>query len=278
MGMKSLARQFRHSALLLAAFTGTLLAEPPPHQWALPKYLREASGLDVISEHMLLAHNDEKGKIYRLDLETETVAQVAAIGKPAIRDDFEGIAADGSRVFLITSKGMLYIIEEPAVLSPATTEKHIVNAKRVSTGAGRYCEIEGLHYEAGILLLPCKTVLTPGDKGHLIVLAYELNSGRLSTLIKIPKPSIPGIKKLNLTAIDATDNHYYIVAANRLVLIDKQSRQTRTFKLKKSLHQQVEGLAVMPDGSFVLVEDNRDGISRVSQYQSLDQLEEKGID
>jgi len=275
--MKVLARSFRRFAFCLAA-AAPAQADAPPHQWELPKYLREASGLEVVNEHMLLAHNDEKGKIYRLNLRTETVEQVAAIGKPAVRDDFEGIASDGHRVFLMTSKGLLYIIEEPAVLDPLTTEIRIVDARRLSTGAGRYCEVEGLHYEAGSLLIPCKNVLSPGDKGHLIVLAYALESGRLSTLIKMPRSAIPGIKKLNLTAIDTTDSHYYIVAANRLVLINKQNRQTRTFKLKKSLHEQVEGLAVMPDGSFVLVEDNRDGISRVSHYQSLAQLEEKGLD
>jgi hypothetical protein len=276
--MRNPTRALYCFTLCLVMTAPAATAESTPHQWELPKYLREASGLDVISPGMLLAHNDEKGKLYRINLESEIVEKVASIGKPAVRDDFEGIASDGNRVFLITSKGMLYIIDDPAVLTTGPVENRIVDARRVPTGAGRYCEIEGLHHEAGILLLPCKNVLTPGDKDNLIVLAYKLETGSLTTLIKIPKSAIPGIKKLNLTAIDATGSHYYIVAANRLVLIEKENRQTRVFKLKKSLHEQIEGLAVMPDGSLVLVEDNRDGVSRLTHYESLDQLEEKGLD
>ena len=192
MGMKSFTRQFRYSALWLAAFTGASVAEPPPHQWALPKCLREASGLDVISEHMLLAHNDEKGKIYRLNLETETVAQVAAIGKPTVRDDFEGIAADGSRVFLITSKGMLYIIEEPAVLS----QQRLRNTSS-TPGACQPAPAATVKSKACITRLASSALQDRADTRRQRspdCLAYELISGRLSTLIKIPKPAIPGIK------------------------------------------------------------------------------------
>lgn len=57
-----------------------------------------------------------------------------------------------------------------------------------------------------------------------------------------------------------------------LVLVDRSTRAARAYKLRKKFHRQIEGLAILDDGAIVLVEDNAEGVSRLTKYESLDQL------
>lgn len=255
-----------------------------PIQWPLPRYLREASGLAVIDSNTLLAHNDEKGNIYRIKLSDRSVVRLASIGKPAVRGDFEGIAFDRHRIFLSTSDGLVLEVTDANLAG----EKQTVGARKIQTGAGKRCEIEGLHYlpdqtatpenkKSGQLLLPCKNPRDQKYKQRLVVFSYDLSTEVTSELLNISQSEIPGIKKIHLTAIDATPTHFYIVSASRLIVIDRESLTTRAFKLRKKLHEQIEGIAVMKDGSFLLVEDNAKGLARITYYAGLHLLEEKGV-
>ena len=74
------------------------------------------------------------------------------------------------------------------------------------------------------------------------------------------------------TAFEATKKHYYIVTENYLVRIDRSSLQGESFRLNNDLHRQVEGIALLPDGTIILVEDNRRGLARLTRYESFDEL------
>jgi hypothetical protein len=263
-------RSYLFALLLLPACAKSQLGEIElrPEQWVLPKFLREASGLAVADSGFVYAHNDEKGNIYRVNIHNGTVLKVASIGKPTIRRDFEGIAASPSTIFLTTSKGTVY-----RTTRPDTSNGHrVINDAAVSTGLSDQCEIEGLHYDNGDLLLPCKTPLRKRFKNHLVVFRYNIETGETSELFSIPRKNIDGIKKLRLTAIDATVSHYYLVSGNQLVLVDRDSHAAKAYKLRKKFHKQVEGISVLDNGSILLVEDNRKGLSRLTKYRSLDEL------
>ena len=145
----------------------------------------------------------------------------------------------------------------------------------LDTGLGSRCELEGLHHHAGRLLLPCKNARLPDYQDRLVVFYYDLADGSTGEVISIGRGTVPGLKKLRLTAIDQVGDEIYLVSANRLLLINLKTQHTRTFKLPKKYHEQIEAIAVMPDGSIFLAEDNSKGLARLTRYSGLDELEEK---
>jgi hypothetical protein len=241
-----------------------------PEQWTLPKFLRETSGLAPAGPGFLLAHNDEKANVYRIDIENRSVIKLASVGKPPLRGDFEGIAFDGQQVFLATSNGIIYVIPG----THPSNKKQVVTARKMDTGLGKQCELEGLHYIDGRLLLPCKNPLNPEHRNRLVVFSYDLATKSTSLLVSLDKDSIPGLKKLRLTAVEQVDDTLYLVSANRLLLIDLKDNSTRAFKLHKKYHEQIEAIAVTPQGIY-LAEDNSKGRSRLTRYNSVEDLEEK---
>ena len=74
-----------------------------------------------------------------------------SFGDPTVHGDFEGIAAVGDRIFLVTSDGVLYAGR------PGADGEH-VEFVTYATGLGQICEIEGLAYDPSdpSLLLLCK--------------------------------------------------------------------------------------------------------------------------
>lgn len=250
-----------------------LVEEDPdkPEQWTLPRFLREASGLAHDGDGQLLAHNDEKANIYRISITDKSAVKLASVGKPPLRGDFEGIAAADGRVYLSSSSGQVLVISD----IDKNLEKQVVSAEVINTGLGKKCELEGLHHHQGRLLLPCKNAHLPAYRDRLVVFYYDLSDGSTGELISINQASVPGLKKLRLTAVDQAGNDLYLVSANRLLVIDVTTSAVRTFKLAKKYHEQIEAIAVMPDGSIFLAEDNSKGLARLTRYAGLDELEQK---
>ncbi|MEP7345345.1 MAG: hypothetical protein ABI877_08760, partial [Gemmatimonadaceae bacterium] len=137
---------------------------------ALPPGLREVSGLAVTADGRLFAHGDEAGVVAQLNPLTGAIQKHFALGSPAIRGDFEGIAIAGERFFLITSNGRLYETREGA---NGVGMRFTV----VDTGFGKSCEIEGLAYEPSdrVLLIGCKQPLQQAPRGRMTLFRWSLD-------------------------------------------------------------------------------------------------------
>ncbi|HKP30514.1 MAG TPA: hypothetical protein VJU15_13975, partial [Gemmatimonadales bacterium] len=80
------------------------IGEQPAARYQLPAHLNEVSGLAVGGRGTLLTHGDEAGVIDVLEGSTLKLSRAIHLqGIP--RDDFEGIAAAGDSVALMTSTG-----------------------------------------------------------------------------------------------------------------------------------------------------------------------------
>ena len=103
----------------------------------LPDELDEISGMEMYSENELIAIDDEDGIIYIISTETGKVTSEVDFGE---KGDFEGLAYDGTYMYVITSGGDLYQID-PA--SPKSYRKYHWDIE------GK--EIESLAYFEGML-------------------------------------------------------------------------------------------------------------------------------
>ncbi|MGB3724044.1 MAG: SdiA-regulated domain-containing protein [Pacificimonas sp.] len=251
------------ACLLLATGTEARDLNTPLRSWALPKALSEVSGLAVASDDSVFAHGDEHGVVYEIRLSDGKPVRAFALGTPTVKADFEGIAVDDGRVYLITSTGLIHEADIGA-------HRERVRFNIYDTGVGAFCEIEGLAVAEGVFLIACKARRDGGKAGELSVYRWSpqtrsrpdkpwrrLSAARLLSTAE-RKAFLPsGIEW------DAASRRLYILAAKAraYLTLTADGRLDRKRVLSHRRHRQAEGITVMPDGRLVIA-DEGGGIAR----------------
>ncbi|MGQ0659656.1 SdiA-regulated domain-containing protein [Sphingosinicella sp.] len=233
---------------------------------ALPESLAEISGLAVASPTSLFAHDDEQAMVREISVENGRILRSFRFGG---RGDFEGIAAPDGRIFVITSEGMLSSFA-------AAADGATVTPETVDTGAGEQCEIEGLSLapQPGRLLILCKEIRGRGNRGRLLILAWDIAARRLAPFIDADLEEALGENRRGFAPSsidwDAGRRRIVIVSArNRLLLeLDERGRVTNQRVLEALRHPQAEGVAVMPNGALAIADERGDsgGSGRLTVY------------
>lgn len=229
----------------------------PARKISLPKGLFEISGLAAGPDNSVYAHNDEYGIVYEIGLKDGAIITAFALGDPTVKADFEGIEVVDGRVYLITSAGRLY---EAAI----GAHRHRVRFNIYDTGAGDFCEIEGLSRGpgAGEFLLLCKAVRDPARTKHLLIFKWGL-AERMpvrAPWLDIAWADILSPKeRINFrpSAIERSESGLVILSArNRLFLeLSRDGKLLRKGRLAARDHNQAEGVARMPSGDLVIADE-----------------------
>lgn len=231
---------------------------------SLPAELREISGL-ALSRGVLLAHNDELGRIYSINPATGAVGIFATFRGP-VRDDFEGIAVLGDTVWLMTSTGRLYGVKASASSAPVPFVLH-------NTGLGKRCELEGLaaDAQAGVLLLPCK--LLPKNSSGIVVYRWDVARGALAepATVQIPPAALKkaGAARLRPSAIEVIPGGgLLLLSASPPALLEFDAAgATRGYSRLGARHAQPEGLAIAPNGDLYVSDEGGNGPGSLSVYR-----------
>lgn len=228
----------------------------------LPADLTEVSGLAVTDDGRLLAHDDERAEIRTIDTTTGGIVATFGLGRLGLAGDFEGIASAGDRVFLITSAGVLY--EFPLAADGERTEY-----RRVDTGLGPVCEVEGLDHDSrtASLLIVCKQMYEGGPPG---IYGFDLRRGRLEARPRFALRDAGGRPlKVNPSgiAVHPESGNLIVVAARqrRLIELDRAGRVLANIRLRGS-HPQPEGIAFLPDGTLAIADEGAGGRARLALY------------
>ncbi|MGI9324047.1 MAG: SdiA-regulated domain-containing protein [Pseudomonadales bacterium] len=235
----------------------------------LPPLLQEVSGLSTTPEGNILAVGDEQAVIFEIDLASTEVVKRTGLGQSTLLGDFEGIEQVGNEVFLVDSDGDL--------LSYDVLES--TEVKRVETKVGKRCEVEGLGYDPveDLLYLLCKQRRSKKLPKHKISLfAFSLADRRLqdSANLLLDGPAAAaelGIKKLSPSALafSPSGEQLTVIAAkqNAVATFTRDGQLIRAEHLPEAgKHQQVEGLAIMTDGRWVLADEGGAGAGKLSVY------------
>jgi len=240
---------------------------------ALPGFLREASGLAKVNEHLLLTHNDENGHIYSIALPSLQITKLVSLGNPVVLDDFEGIAVSGANVYMITSKGKLYVIPNVSF----TAANQLANWSILDTGLTAACEVEGLHFDDGNLLIPCKNIYKRNGKkksGKDRITVYSYVPGKdteARKLFSLDDDRLKGNRK-RVTGIDSDINFYYFLTPANVLRVNRNTLSFQFFPLDSAVHKQPEGIAMMDNGSVYLVDDRKDGAGGLNHYKTLESI------
>ncbi len=241
----------------------------------LPARLREISGLALASDGRLLAHNDEEGIVFEIDLAKGEVREAFELwdSRGRLDDDFEGIAVTGEHVYLLSSEGRVYEALEAGA-------EGRVPCLVYDTRLGRDYEFEGLAYEPATrdLLLAAKETRGRAPKGHLYVFRWSVDTKRVveGGRIEIPVKEIAkqlGGRGFNPSGIERhpLSGNYFLVAGRQHALaeITPEGALVAVRELPAAWHRQTEGIAFGPDYALILSDEGGSKRARLTAYPLL---------
>ena len=256
------AQGSRKAAILSAG----ALEEARGTRWELPRPLREISGLAVTADGRLLAHGDERARVFELDPVGRRVVKSFTLGTGSgERGDFEGIAVGEGKIFLVTSDGDIYAASEG---EDGTT----VLFQRTVTGLGARCEIEGLAYQptGRLLLLACKQARGQEPRAGVAVLRWSLATRAVVEppfRAALPGGAMPAFAAAGIDRDPASGHFVAVDSRNRVVVeLDGEGRLLAALPLSRLRHPQPEGIAVMPTALVVADEGGKKGTGALTIY------------
>ncbi len=240
----------------------------PIAAWVLPAELAEISGLATLPDGLLLAHEDEMGRVGVLDPRKGSLVRRFSLGS-TVRDDFEGITLVGDTVYMTTSKGLLYRFragEDGAEVPHETRD----------TNLGKECEFEGVTFDpaASALILVCKNVRVKEFEDQLLLYRVSLTDVSAPPVpLAIPLAQAVGgngwesLHPSDITVDPATGNYIVIASQEKAFLeITPAGAVVRTESLPDR-HKQPEGVAITDDGLLVISDEARKGHASITLYR-----------
>jgi len=226
----------------------------------LSQSLREVSGLAWYGD-ALLAHNDEQGRLSRIDPATGVVTPWSAL-EGSVKDDFEGLAIVDSTAWLMTSRAVLYRFDARTSTTPLAFT-------RITTGLARACEFEGLvALPDGILLLPCKT----GGGGGVVIHRWNTRTGRPAepATIQVSAAALKqaGASRFRPSAIEwePASRHLLVVSSGPTMLLEIDPVGQVIELAKLTGHPQPEGIALARSRTLFLADEGARGAATLSRY------------
>jgi uncharacterized protein YjiK len=248
------------------------LAGAAAWQERLPSDLAEISGLAFGPAGRLFTHGDERGIVWRYDLENRRPAGRFGIGDQGrvIIADFEDITVVGERLFLVTGTGAIY----EGRIAP---DGQIGRAVRRIQGLGRACEVEGMTWDPGTkaLLLLCKSTHSKLWKDQVVILAVSPYTWRFERQPRILVPlhrleRVTGEKRFGgsgLTRHPRTGTLLMIAGPQRVFAeVGTSGEVLGGGRLDKDRHQQPEGIAVAPDLTLLISDEASKGAAVITAY------------
>jgi hypothetical protein len=248
------------------------LAGAAAWQEELPRDLAEISGLAFAPDGRLFTHGDERGIVWRYDLENRRPAGRFGIGDNGrvIYADFEDITLVGERLFLVTAAGAIY----EGRIAP---DGQIGRAARRTQGPGRACEVEGMTWDpdSKALLLLCKNTHSKLWKDQVVILAVSPDTWRFERRPRILVPQhdlerVTGEKRFSgsgLTRHPRTGTFLMIAGPQRAFAeIGKRGQVLGGGRLDKDRHRQPEGIAVAPDLTLLISDEAAKGPAAITAY------------
>lgn len=238
-------------------------------QWRLPGRLREISGLALAPDGRLFAVTDERAFVYELDYSEGKIVKQFGLGDPILHGDFEGIAILGRTFWLMTSDGTLFA-------APEGEDGRNVRFQQYETGAGEYCELEGLAQDraAQTLIMACKE--TRSGRDELKISEWSVSSRAVEHRrdVSVPERQIADMldeKRINPSgiALDPRTGEWLLVAARQraLLRLSADGELSRAIILpKKGRHPQAEGIEMTRDGRMLIADEGGDGRARLAVY------------
>jgi DNA-binding beta-propeller fold protein YncE len=221
--------------------------------WKMPKELKEISGIEILKNQKVVAHNDEDGNLFVYNLKKKLVEKTVSF---ANNGDYEDIALKDSTAFVLRSDGIIFEVKN--YLKMPQTIKH-------KTFLTKKDNAEGLFFDASKnrLLIACKGN-SEEKKGKNKRFVYELilnkkalNPNPILTISQKEMQKTYHLKSRfspSGIAIHPISKNIYILSSVGKMLAEYSSegKLKKTYSLNYSHFQQPEGISFDKNGDLYI--------------------------
>ena len=226
-----------------------------PESIKLGTKLDEISGICWINDSLILANNDEAGRIFAIDLHSNTPGEYRNV-KFGAKDDYEDIVKVDSAIYLLIATGKIVRVTQ-------YQNEASVKMEEVATLNGQN-EFESLYYDKEInsLVMICKNCHKEKDRVRSAY-RFSLDSNKL---IDTPYYQIQmdEIRKMtddqgaefrpSAASVNPKDNNVYIVSSigKLMVVINKKGKVMQAFRISAVMFPQPEGITFASNGDMFI--------------------------
>ncbi len=227
----------------------------------LSNSLKEISGLALLNDKEILAHNDEEGIVYTLKIINFEMTGKLKIGDEKVQKDFEGIANVEGSVYMVTSNGVIFKFNH-SMKSESTDFKMFKTSLKVEN------DVEGLCYDktTNSLLLACKNEPGMGNANSRAI--YSFNLKKMS-LERTPRFVISlkelmqkfGFKDFAPSGIERNpvNGNFFVLSSNppSVVEINPLGKILAAVRLNPKVNPQSEGITFLNDGTMLIADEGQ---------------------
>lgn len=234
-------------------------AGEPIARWLLPKNLGEISGLALTADGRLFVHDDSHARVTEIDYRSGKIVKRFNLKPNPGPVDFESIAVAGDKIYLLTSKGVLYETTEGK-------DGEDVSYRTIDTGLMKTCELEGAAFDStrNVMLLACKVVLDKALERSTVIYKWKLGEGGQQgppARLTIPNGSIRliGTKIYNPSdlTIDPKSGNYFMISAREKAIVEiTPAGAVVSAHALQGNHPQSEGIAITKDGLLIIADES----------------------
>jgi len=248
----------------------------PSEKQILGFELDEISGITWVKENQFACIQDEEGKIYLYDWDSQKVMERIKFGKSG---DYEDLELVGSNFYVLKSNGYLYRVP----IDQKKETKKIETPVKPSNNAEGLCLLKS----SGQLLIALKGKGEIDDnkiKGKGFY-TYDLKKEELSSepLFNITKKNIknslpdslienPSMKNISFgpsgIALHPKTNQLFIISAqgNWLLILKKDYSIELSIPLKSQIFRQPEGICFTPNGDLYITNEANGGSANILKF------------
>lgn len=237
----------------------------PKETIELPDILHEISGIVWLSPTELYCIQDEKGIIFKYNLQQKKITNRFEFEKTG---DFEDIAINNDLVYVLQSDGKIYWVN-------LQSKKQKVHDKHIDVKSDN---IEGLFFssKAQKLYMACKapTNNQKKDEREIVAVAPDKMGDpevqltiQTEEIVQFIQQHYPSFKhtqiRFNPSAMafhPLTDDEYILSAKDRILAIYANNKLKAAYPLPEEIYYQPEGMTFDPEGNLYLSsEGNKKG-------------------
>lgn len=215
----------------------------------LSSILNEISGLAMVSDSVLVAVQDEKGRVYYIDANSGEITDYFSFSK---KGDYEGIAYYKDFFYVLRSDGKLFKVNRDKENTEYSFKKN------------KDFDFEGLCVDSvnKRLLLACKTHGNKKKRDHFYIYAFSLESESFEKdpVFKINQDEVDKDFKPSGIAVHPNGNIYIVSSfAKGLLELTSEGKVKTYVKLDKEYFHQPEGITFNSKGDlFISNEKNKE--------------------
>ncbi|WP_420580316.1 SdiA-regulated domain-containing protein [Reichenbachiella sp.] len=237
----------------------------PDAKYFLPYVLEEISGMTYYKPGIIACVQDEDGKVFFYNHKTRKVDNTVRF---AGSGDYEGIASNEEKIYVVESNGHIYKFEEAA-------DGKVKKLKKYKTDLKKNNDVEGLAYDplSDKLYVACKgdAGLKGNKKKGKSIYYFDLDEKEIQkkNAFNISKKNIKDflesykdfeyeVKRINFKpsgiAVHPINGHLYIIASigKLMIITDRKGGIKATIPLDPRLLGQPEGICFAPNGDLFI--------------------------